>query len=77
MQLLDETVKTAVTAHLQALEAHFEGDVVFYYGSIDSGVVRPFRDFVEKMADATTCKRKRLIFFLNSPGVYCEAQSPS
>ncbi len=73
MQLLDETVKTAVTDHLVELETHLSGDVGFYYGSIEAGAIRLFRDFVEKIAAGTTCGRKRLIFFLNSPGGSAEA----
>ncbi len=55
------------------LETHLNGDVGFYYGSIDAGVLRHFRDFIEKIAAGTICARKRLIFFLNSPGGSAEA----
>jgi hypothetical protein len=73
MQFLDETIKSAVTTRLLELEKHFEGDLLFYFGSIDAGVVRPFRDFVEKVATDSKCDRKHLIFFLNSPGGLAEA----
>ncbi len=52
MQILDETVKTAVTDRLQRVEAHLDGDVAFFYGSIDVSVMCVFRDFVERMSDA-------------------------
>jgi hypothetical protein len=68
MQRLDETVKDAVTTQLMSLEKHFEGDVGFYYGSIDGAAIRLFRDFIEKLASGTSCSANRLIFFLNSPG---------
>ncbi|MDX2206453.1 MAG: hypothetical protein SFU57_02305 [Gemmatimonadales bacterium] len=68
MQILDETVKTAVTDRLQKVEEHFEGDVAFFYGSIDISVMRVFRDFVERMAASKSPDRNRLIFFLNTPG---------
>lgn len=68
MQILDETVKTAVTDRLHKVEAHLEGDVAFFYGSIDISVMRVFRDFVERMAAAKSPDRNRLIFFLNTPG---------
>lgn len=61
MQLLDETVQTEVTTRLAKLEAHLNGDVGFYYGPIDTGVLRTFRDFIEKLAAGTTCDCKRLI----------------
>ncbi len=73
MQLLDETVKAAVTQHLIALEHHFKADVGFYYGSIDAGHLRTFRDFVEKLVFTTIYNSSRLVFFINSPGGSVEA----
>jgi hypothetical protein len=73
MQILDETVKTAVTDRLQQVETHLDGDVAFFYGSIDVSVMRVFRDFVERMAAAKPSGRNRLIFFLNTPGGSAEA----
>lgn len=73
MQILDETVKTAVTNRLQQVELHLHGDVAFFYGSIDVSVMRVFRDFVERMAAAKRPDRNRLIFFLNTPGGSAEA----
>src|SRR3990172_1583160 len=73
MQILDETVKTAVTDRLQQVETHLHGDVAFFYGSIDVSVMRVFRDFVERMAAAKSPDRNRLIFFLNTPGGSAEA----
>jgi len=68
MELLDETIKKTVTECLVGLEKHFEGDVGFYYGPIDTWMIRPFRDFIEKMVASSTWEHKRLIFFLNTPG---------
>ena len=59
MQILDETVKTAVTDRLQQLETHLDGDVAFFYGSIDVSVMRAFRDFVERMAAARSPDRNK------------------
>jgi Serine dehydrogenase proteinase len=73
MELFDETVKTAVTSHLLALEKHFEADVAFYYGSIQAGYLRPFRDFIEKTSSESCCGRTRLAFFLNTSGGSAEA----
>ena len=64
MQILDETVKTTVTARLVDLEKHFKGDVGFHYGPIESGNIRIFRDFIEKTVTNTICNRKLLIFIL-------------
>ena len=71
--LLDEAIKSKVTAHLVDLEKQFKGDVAFYYGLIDVGVLKMFRDFLEKMSTASICGKKSLIFFLNSPGGSAEA----
>ncbi len=73
MPILDETVKFTVTERLQQLEAHLDGDVAFFYGSIDVSVIRVFRDFVERMTAAKAPGRNRLIFFLNTPGGSAEA----
>jgi hypothetical protein len=73
MPLLDEAVKNAVTHHLTELETHLGGDVAFFYGPIEAGHIRAFRDFIEKLAAATICSAVRLVFFLNSPGGSAEA----
>jgi len=73
MQSLDETVKATVTERLRQIEAHLEGDVAFFYGSIDVSVMRAFRDFIERMAAAKAPDRNRIIFFLNTPGGSAEA----
>lgn len=68
MQLLDETIKASVTHSLKNLENHMQGDVAFFYGSIESGVIRHFRDFIERMAAVSTLSPKRLVFLINTPG---------
>jgi len=73
MQILDETVKQTVTDRLLKLEKHMEGDVAFFYGSIDVGVIRTFRDFLERMASTSAHGKKRLVFLLNTPGGSAEA----
>lgn len=73
MQSLDETVKATVTERLRQIEAHLDGDVAFFYGSIDVSVMRAFRDFIERMAAAKAPERNRIIFFLNTPGGSAEA----
>jgi len=71
--LLDETVKSAVTGRLVDLEKQLGGDVAFYYGLIDVGALKLFRDFIEKMAAVSICSRRSLFLFLNSPGGSAEA----
>lgn len=71
--LLNDTVKSTVTVRLEDLEKHFAGDVAFYYGLIDVGALKMFRDFTEKMSMVSICNKKSLILFLNSPGGSAEA----
>jgi len=42
MLSLDEAVKRTAKERLRRLEAHLQGDVAFFYGSIDAGLLRPF-----------------------------------
>ena len=72
VQVFDETIRDAVIDRLLALEKHFEGDVIFYYGPIDPSLTRVFRDFLERLATAKG-KRERLVFFVNTNGGSAEA----
>ncbi len=65
MRLFDQTIKDQLSDRLSALEQHFDGDVISYYGEISPGVTKAFRDFIEKLKEART---SRLIVFLNTPG---------
>jgi hypothetical protein len=49
IQLFDITIKETLNERFQKLEAHFNADVIFYYGAIDGGLIKYFRDFIEKM----------------------------
>ncbi len=72
MKALDETIKDTLNQRLSAIEAHLEADAIFYYGEIHLGVVRPFRDFIEKLA-ASSARHDRLVFLENTPGGSVEA----
>lgn len=67
MQTLDAVVKRAAKEGLRRLENHFQGDLAYYFGSIDAGQFGNFRNFIELMAGARRA-RNRLVFFLNTPG---------
>lgn len=73
MEPLDEIIKDAVTKGLADLEKRFSGDVAFYYGPIQESWLRPFRDFLEKLARTQKGTPRRLVLFLNSPGGSAEA----
>lgn len=66
MRLFDKTIKEELSKRLSALEQHFEGDVVFYYGEISAGMAKSFRDFIETLDDEQ--RHDRLVVFLNTPG---------
>ena len=72
MQVFESTIRSALNDRLAALEAHFDADVVFYYGEIDPFMAKPFRDFLEPLRDSPGAKH-RLVMFLNTPGGSAEA----
>jgi membrane-bound ClpP family serine protease len=63
MNDFETTVKEVLNERLRNLEA----DVIFYYGEIHPGLVKTFRDFIEKLKDSES-KQNRLVIFLNTPG---------
>lgn len=65
--ILDNTIKDELTNQLIKIEQHFDGEVAFYYGAIEPGVIKIFRDFIERIAGHRD-KKELLVFFLNTPG---------
>ena len=70
--ILDNTIKDELTNRLVKIEKHFDGEVGFYYGAIEPGIIKTFRDFIEKIAEHPN-KKDRLIFFVNTPGGSAES----
>jgi membrane-bound ClpP family serine protease len=70
VNLFDETVKTLMNEKLDKLEKALGADVVFFYGEIESSVVRPFRDLIEDLKKTVDGKpaQNRLAIILNTPG---------
>lgn len=71
MMIFDDTVKEVLNKRLGDLERHFGGNVVFYYGDIDPGLVKLFRDFIEKLKNNKEPKKEPkelLVVILNTPG---------
>lgn len=67
--IFDSTIHDILNERLMKLEAHFDADVVFYYGPISSSLEQPFRDFIEELkTDSEDKNRKTLCIFLNTPG---------
>jgi hypothetical protein len=67
MMLFDSTVKEVLNERLVALEEHFKGNVIFYYGEIHPALVKLFRDFIEKLTDVPE-RKELLVVVLNTPG---------
>lgn len=71
MLIFDATIKDILGERLLALETRFDADVGFFYGVIDVGIVKFFRDFIEKLKDGSA--KGRLVIVLNTPGGTAEA----
>ncbi len=54
------------------MEDHFDADVIFYYGPIQPGFARSFRDFIETLRQSASAY-DHLVVILNSPGGSAEA----
>ena len=66
MFVLDQQTKEWLGQRLNALEAHFQADVIFYYGVISPSHDKMFRDFIEALA--AEAKHERLVVILNTAG---------
>src|SRR5690348_7083368 len=63
----DETIKGLLDERLGMLEKRLDADVIFFYGAIDIGLQRIFRDFIEQLK-ASADTRSRLVVLVNTPG---------
>lgn len=68
MQIFDSTIRDILSERLDALEKHFNADVIFYYGEIHSTLEKFFRDCIEKLKEDKPEEKQRLVIFLNTPG---------
>ena len=60
-------VKEALGQKVQALEAYFSADVIFFYGPIYPTIEKRFREFIGQLKENGATKH-RLVIFLNTPG---------
>lgn len=67
MRVFDTTIQDVLNRKLTALEKHFGGDVVFYYGEIHPALVKIFRDFIEKLK-LSQAPKDLLVVIINTPG---------
>lgn len=73
MSLIDEQIKVLLDQRLQKLEEHFDSDVAFYFGPIQPGLQKIFRDFMEKLRRESARTAGRFTLVLNTPGGSAEA----
>ena len=67
VEIFDHTILELLRERLDKLEKHLESDVIFYFGPIDPGLTKGFRDFIEKLCPENS-KKEKLTIFLNTPG---------
>ncbi len=65
--IFDSTLHDILNDRLSRLEAHFNADVIFYYGPIADSLEKPFRDFIEDLK-SDTVQHVTLCIILNTPG---------
>lgn len=65
--IFDATIKSLLNDKLKKLEKHFDADVIFFYGEIHAGLVRPFRDLIEDLKKDGK-KKDKLVIVLNTGG---------
>lgn len=65
--IFDATIKNLLNESLDKLERQFDADVIFFYGEIQYGLLRPFRDLVEDLKKDEK-NRDKVAIFLNTPG---------
>jgi hypothetical protein len=72
-QLFDARMNDLANVYLEKLEAHFDSDVIFFYGPIYPGIENTFRLFLEDLRSHTAeDPRRRLTILLNTPGGVAE-----
>lgn len=63
----DKQIRDTARDRIVAVENHFDGDAIFYFGPIFPSIEKRFRDFIEDLA-AEKGDRKRLVVVLKTPG---------
>lgn len=72
MPVFDHTIQGLLRDRLEQLEAKFDADVAFYFGAIDIGYLKVFRDFIEELKQADP-QKARLVLMVNTNGGSAEA----
>ncbi len=67
MQIFDSTIKDILNERLDALEKHFDADIVFFFGEIFVAVEKFFRDCIEKLKKIQVRRNKGWYCFSTLP----------
>lgn len=73
MRTIDRLFQTQLKENRSNLEAHFEADLIGYYGEISSAYLPWFRQRIEVISNNGGNRKKRLVTILNTPGGEVEA----
>ena len=65
--IFDLTIQEILNERLNKLESHFKADFMFFYGPINDGIDKPFRDLIEELK-AETDTKETLFLVINTPG---------
>jgi hypothetical protein len=65
--IFDATIKALLNDKLKKLERYLDADVIFFYGEIHIGLIRPFRDVIEDLKKDGK-KKDKLALVLNTGG---------
>lgn len=65
--IFDLTIQEILNERLNKLESHFKADFMFFYGPINDGIDKPFRDLIEELK-AETDTKETLFIVINTPG---------
>lgn len=73
MRTIDRLFQNQLKGEREALESHFDADIIGYYGEISSAYLPWFKQRLEEIANNGTARRNRLVVVLNTPGGEVEA----
>jgi hypothetical protein len=73
MRTIDRLFQTQLQENRRNLEAHFQADLIGYYGEISSTYLPWFRQRIEAIGNDGTARKDRLVTVLTTPGGEVEA----
>ena len=65
LQIFDNTIRDILLERLISLEKYFDTDVLFFYGGMQTGLDKNFRDAIEKLKECDL-QTNRLVIIINT-----------